>query len=87
MAAISALRCWSGHVHEDFPIVHQQRQADSGKGQRHLRVSGSLVVRWSKNLNVMFIIFVVFVLLEKMWIFPKKIRYYLGFRVREHNYN
>jgi hypothetical protein len=65
MAATSALEHWSlGARERRFPDCHQQRQADSGKGAatmacRRLALAAEVVVRWSKDQNVIFIIFVV----------------------------
>jgi hypothetical protein len=46
-----------------LPDCHQQWQADSGKGaaraaSRRLALAAEVVVRWSKDLNVIFIMFV-----------------------------
>jgi hypothetical protein len=65
MAATSALRRWSlGARARRLPNCHQQRQADSAKGaaietRRRLAPIAVVVVRWIKDLNIIFIMFVV----------------------------
>jgi hypothetical protein len=63
MAATSALESWSlGACERRLPHCHQQHQADSVKGaataaRRRLALAAVLVVRWSKDLNVIFTMF------------------------------
>ena len=66
MAATSALGRWSlGARARRLPGCHQQRQAGSGRGaataaRRWLALAAVVVARWSKDLNVIFIMFEVF---------------------------
>jgi hypothetical protein len=62
-ATILALRRWSlGTRARRLPDCHQQCQVDSGMGaaiaaHRRLTPAAVVVVRWSKDLNVIFIMF------------------------------
>jgi hypothetical protein len=62
-AMISALGRWSLGAHAQRLLdCHQQRQADSGMGAatavpRRLAPAEVVFVRWSKDLNVIFIMF------------------------------
>ena len=59
-------------MHEDFPSCHQQHQAGSGKGaakaaHRRLALAAVVVIRWSKNIDVIFIMLECFVLLVNFY--------------------
>jgi hypothetical protein len=63
MATISALGHWSlGARAQRLPDCHQQCQADSGMGaaiaaRQRLTLAAVMIVRWSKDLTVIFIMF------------------------------
>jgi hypothetical protein len=64
MATTSTLGRWSlGARARRLPDCHQQRQADSGRGaataaRRRLALAAIVVVRWYKDLDVIFFTFV-----------------------------
>ena len=66
MAATSALWRWSlGARARRLSGCHQQREAGSGRGattaaRRRLALAAVVIVRWSKNLDVIFIMFEMF---------------------------